>query len=274
MHNLLKSLALMVLSLAMGLQTMRGQNKIVTETRPAGTFTYIVNTCSADIELSQGDKNEIQVEADESIIGDLKTIISGKTLTIEMRNARAFRAIKKLKVHITASDLQKITLNGSGDLITLNPLLSPNLKLRINGSGDARIIIKNGNLEASINGSGEVNVSGVRGSLILGINGSGDFTGQNLQLDNAVIACHGSGDTRLEGKAATLKIDSHASGDVNTLAMPAEKAMIEVRGSGDVKVRATQSIKANLYGSGDVIVEGNPKDRQTSRHGSGSIRFL
>ena len=274
MHNILKSFALIVLSIALGLQPLRGQNKVVTETRPAGTFTRIVNTCSANIELSQGDKNEIQVEADESIIGDLKTTINGNTLTIEMGNARPFRTVRKLKVRITASDLQEIVLNGLGDLITLNPLHSPDLKLKINGSEDARIIMKGGNFEASINGSGDVSVKDVRGSLSLDIHGSGDFTGQNLQLDNAVIACHGSGNTKLEGKAATLKINSFASGDVNTMEMPAEKALLEVRGSGDVKIRALQSVKANVYGSSDIIVEGNPKDRQLSRHGSGSIRFL
>lgn len=274
MHNLLRSFALVALIHATVLQPALGQNKILTETRPAGTFTRIVNTCSADIELSQGDKNEIEVVADASIIGDLKTTISGKTLTIDMHNARPFRAIKKLKVRITVSDLQEIVLNGSGDLITLNPLQSANLKLKINGSGDARIIMKSGSLEASINGSGDINVKGVRGSLHLDNHGSGDFTGQNLQLDDAVIACFGSGDTKLEGKAATLKIDVHGSGDVSTLEMPAEKVLIEVRGSGNIKTWATHSVKVGLYGSGDIHIEGNPKDRQVSKFGSGSIRFL
>lgn len=274
MKKLILKHALLVLSLVFVVLFTHGQVQFLKENRPSGAFTRIVNNCSADIMLQQGNTNELVVEADASVIGEIKTTIKGNTLTVNMHNVRPFKKIKRLKVWITASNLEEIEINGSGDLTTQNPLRSPNLKLCINGSGDARIEMEGGSLDASIYGSGDVNVSGVRGTLKLGIHGSGDFEGSKMQLENAILSCFGSGDIRLEGKTANLNIDSYASGDINTVNMPAEKANLNVKGSGDVKTWATQITRVKLIGSGDVIIQGNPKDRQISKMGSGSIRFL
>lgn len=266
--------ALLVLSIVFAVLSTHGQVQVLKENRPSGAFTRIVNNCSADILLQQGNHNEIVVEADASVIGEIKTTITGNTLTVDMHNVRPFKKIKRLKLWITVSNLEEIEINGSGDLTTQNPLRSQNLKLRINSSGDARIEMDGGNLDASINGSGDVTLTGVRGTLTLGIHGSGDFEGSKMQLENAILSCFGSGDIRLEGKTANLKIDSYASGDINTLNMPAEKVTLDVKGSGDVKTWATQVAKVKLMCSGDVIIQGNPKDRQISKMGSGSIRFF
>ncbi len=224
--------------------------------------------------LKQGIKNEIVVEADAEIIQRVETFINGNILIIDIHPKRPFVKVHHLKIWITVQNIEEITLNGSGDLTTLAPLKSGQLKLKINGSGDARIEMENGSLDASINGSGNVSMEGVRGTLILAINGSGDFLGKNIQIENADITVLGSGDVKLEGKAASLKINSNASGDINTQLMPAEHMIINVKGSGDIMAWVTSSVKVFLYGSGDVIIYGKPKDRQVSKVGSGNIRFI
>lgn len=248
--------------------------KIVKEPRPCTPFTRIVNHSSADIVLLQGTQNEVVVEADESIINHLITESKGNTLTISLQPHRPFRRIKTLKVLVTVATLEELMINGSGDVSAPKPLQTGNLTLKINGSGDARIEMEGGSLACFNNGSGDVTVKGVRGDLQLDIHGSGDFSGTNMQLNHATLSCFGSGDIRLEGKAAQLNIESSASGDINTTALPAEKVVVQARGSGDVKVWAVQSCQASLLGSGDVVVKGNPKNRQVSKKGSGDIHFL
>ncbi|MGC8865636.1 MAG: head GIN domain-containing protein [Bacteroidales bacterium] len=253
--------------------TSQGQ-KIIREPRTCMPFSRIVNHSSADLIIQQGTQNEIVVEADQAIIDRVITEVKGNTLNIFVQIPRPFRKTNIIKVRITVPALEELVINGSGDISTEQALLTGNMKLTVDGSGDARIAMQGGSFECHINGSGDVSVNGARGDLQLNIHGSGDFTGTHLQLNTATLSCFGSGDIRLEGKAAQLNIDNSASGDMNATELPTEKVVIQSKGSGDVKVWAIQSIQAKLLGSGDVTVKGNPKNRQISKKGSGNIHFL
>lgn len=274
MKEQVKIFLLTLMAWAMILPLAGQAQKIVKERRPCPPFTRIVNHSSADIVLLQGTQNDIVVESDESIINQVITETKGNTLTISVQPHRPFRRIKTLKVIVTVTTLEELMINGSGDVITQQPLQTGNLTLKINGSGDARIEMEGGSLACFINGSGDVSITGARGDLQLNIHGSGDFTGTHMQLNQATLSCFGSGDIRLEGKAAQLNIESSSSGDINATALPAEKVVVQARGSGDVRVWAVQSFQASLLGSGDVVVKGNPRERQVSKKGSGDIHFL
>jgi len=50
-------------------------------------------------------------------------------------------------------------------------------------------------------------------------------------------------------------------------------AVLSVSGSGDIDAYVTQSVKARVAGSGDIVVRGNPPIRDHSVAGSGDIKF-
>ncbi|MBK0678730.1 hypothetical protein GZ051_26360 [Klebsiella oxytoca] len=75
------------------------------------------------------------------------------------------------------------------------------------------------------------------------------------------------------GGVDRLRVDIAGSGDVNAHQLMSLSADVHVRGSGDVRTWVCESVKARVTGSGDVVVRGNPGDRDCSVFGSGEIRF-
>jgi len=50
-------------------------------------------------------------------------------------------------------------------------------------------------------------------------------------------------------------------------------ASLAVAGSGDIDAYVSRSVRARVAGSGDIVVRGNPSDRDHSVAGSGDIKF-
>jgi len=247
----------------------RGNGKVVTEERGSGNFTQIQLNGSAEVFLTQGNENSVTVKADENLIGLLNTEIYGDVLKIEIKgNISRYTA---MEVHVTVSNLRKISVNGSGDFKSKNTLKAQDFEITINGSGDVDLDLDARNLAAGVNGSGDVTVSGVRGNLSIRIAGSGDFEGKRLDLEDCIIKVFGSGDVALSGRAAKVEIEQSASGDINLFNLEAEEVTARGNGSGDMLVHVTKSLKGTLNGSGDISYKGNPTFSDVVVRGSGRV---
>jgi hypothetical protein len=247
----------------------RGNGKVVTEERGSGNFNKIQLNGSADVYLTQGNENSITVKADENLLEQLETEISGDKLIIDVKGS--ISRYNALEVHVTVNDLQKIAVNGSGDFESKNTLKVKDFEISINGSGDIDLDLDVVNLTAGINGSGDVNITGVKGNLSIKIAGSGDFEGRGLELENCNISVYGSGDVQLNGNTTSVEIEQSASGDINLFNLTTAEVLARGSGSGDMLVNVTKSLKATLYGSGDITYRGNPDIVDVTAKGSGSV---
>jgi len=248
---------------------VRGNGKVTTQDRKASPFSAIRISCSADVFLRQGSSEGIQVKADENIIDQIKTDINGDVLEIDIKG-NIWNA-DVLEVYVTVKNLEKVMVNGSGDVKSENTIKGIDFSVNINGSGDVSLDLDVKNLETKINGSGDVKISGVQGNFDLNVAGSGDFIGNDLRLDLCQIEINGSGDVKLSGTANKIKIRQSASGDVNLYNLPAESVEARTNGSGDVVVYVNGSLSANLTGSGDLTYKGDPKNVDVSATGSGEV---
>ena len=240
-----------------------------TEIRNVASFYKIECNASADVLISQGPVQEVKVEADEHVLANVTTEVQSGTLIISVRG-RNLR-FRVMRVFVTAPEIQGLYINGSGDFTTLNEIKGNEFEARINGSGDMDLDLAVNRFDGSINGSGDMKIKGVRGELTVKISGSGDFSAKGLQLEKASLTGYGSGDFRLYGEANQLDIRTNSSGDVMASELTANFADVVTRGSGDVHIWATQSLKAETYGSGDIYLKGNPKNREVTKRGSGGL---
>jgi hypothetical protein len=249
--------------------SLRGDGNVVTEERSTGDFNQIQLNASADVFITQGNENQIVVKADENLLEVIKTDISGNALKIDVKgNIRGYTA---LEVHVTIKNLQKVLVNGSGDVQSRNKLQVKDFEVSVNGSGDIDLDLDAVDVRTSINGSGDVNLSGVNGNFTLKIAGSGDFAGNDFNLNNCSISVFGSGDVKISGNAKFVEIDQSASGDTNLFNLQAQDISARINGSGDVIVTVSKSLKGSLNGSGDLTYKGNPNMVDVSAKGSGGV---
>lgn len=105
------------------------------------------------------------------------------------------------------------------------------------------------------------------------IQGSGDVTLYDLQQSLLNICIQGSGDVTPFGQVKHLIAEVAGSGDVDASELVSATAELSVVGSGDIEAYVQQSVKARVAGSGDIVIRGNPANRDHSVAGSGDIKF-
>jgi preprotein translocase subunit SecG len=241
----------------------------ISQERQVGDFTGIHQSTSADVFISNGDRNMVTVKADEHAIDKLTTKVKNGILYIEVEGS--IRNARTLEVYITMKRIDYIKNSGSGNIRCSGGIPGNDVKISINGSGDLEANLEANNMEINISGSGDVELLGVRGDFNLSVSGSGDVEAGELQLENCKVSIQGSGDVRLKGATANLLVKQNGSGDVNAYGLKAVAVDVNNSGSGDIVVQAANSLRAMINGSGDLTYHGAPEKVDVMANGSGEI---
>lgn len=128
--------------------------------------------------------------------------------------------------------------------------------------------------EARLLGSGELALQSVSGPvLVLSLSGSGDLLAQGVKVHRLDVRLSGSGDLTADGDAEVLTAALSGSGDVVLKALDSRDATVSLAGSGDLSARVTHRVVARCTGSGDIVIEGAPVQRDVDTLGTCEIRF-
>lgn len=230
-----------------------GDRTMASETRKvdAGINTIDMNG-SVDLILKQGTTPSMVVHAEQRMLSRIKTVQQGNTLRVDIEGTM-FHFNRPQRIELTLPALQQLDVHGSGDSV-------------VNG-------FRGDKLALGMHGSGDIHFNGEYQHVNAGVFGSGDL---QLALGNANdvdLDLHGSGDISTSGQSKTLTARLLGSGDLDAERLPADVVKIDILGSGDATVHAKQSIAADIKGSGDLDVRGNPTQRQINRMGSGDISW-
>jgi hypothetical protein len=206
------------------------------QNRHLSGFSAISVTGSYDVYITQGNSESVTVEADDDIINRIITEVKDGELRIYTKQKEwgltfSLRT-QKMIIRITAKDLNKVNLTGSGDVFFKDGLRATKLALSVTGSGDITGKVEVKNLESTVIGSGDIALDGRAESSVVKVSGSGDFRGKTLVTNNTTVW---------------------------------------VAGSGDASVNVIRQITASVAGSGDIRYTGSAKQITTSKSGSGDI---
>ncbi|WP_395794807.1 GIN domain-containing protein [Aquimonas sp.] len=105
------------------------------------------------------------------------------------------------------------------------------------------------------------------------LGGSGDVVMNGVEQSTLELYLKGSGTLRARGHVDSLRVDLSGSGDVLIKELEAKNLECDLRGSGEIRAHATVSVRCRLIGSGDIVVSGDPAQRDTRIQGSGDVRF-
>ncbi|MBN2616345.1 MAG: DUF2807 domain-containing protein [Bacteroidales bacterium] len=274
MKSIIKHLGLgliLTLFFSVSLQAANKFMDVETQNRSVAEFTSISLMCSADLYITQGNSQEVTVKADGKNINMLQTRVENGKLIIDMKKHFGSLNFHVLEVHVTVKQLDKISDFGSGDVKVKGSFKAKDLVVSLHGSGDFNGDLDVQNLKLNVKGSGDANFNGVKGTFELSVMGSGDVEGYGLQLESCGIESMGSGDVELSGTAKDLSLSQKGSGDFNGYGLKTETVNISNYGSGDALVNVSQSIRARLYGSGDVLYRGGADKVSVSAMGSGGV---
>lgn len=70
-----------------------------------------------------------------------------------------------------------------------------------------------------------------------------------------------------------LIVNIAGSGAVDTRELRADEARLAIAGSGNITAFVRADVSAEVAGSGDIVIRGNPSSRDSQVMGTGRIRF-
>ena len=208
----------------------------VKEIRNVGQFSAISLTISADVFLTQGSVQKIEIEGDKNSLTEIETTVNGETLKICTRDM--FHGnIGKVSVYITVPGINALSVSGSGDIAAGSAIATDELDLNVSGSGSIRFSeLSAREVSATITGSGNIDVSA--------------------------------------GKAQSeLDVEITGSGSISAEGFSVPEADVTITGSGSARVWVEKELETNITGSGNVAYKGNPLVNANST-GSGKTRSI
>ena len=101
--------------------------------------------------------------------------------------------------------------------------------------------------------------------------GTGDVRLGGLSQPDLKLSLGGSGNIEADGKTDDLNVKVSGSGNVKLGELVARRAAVQVLGSGHAEIAPEDTLDVTLAGSGTIYLRSEPKEIETSIHGSGHI---
>lgn len=213
---------------------IKGNGHVVSETRKTSDYDAIKATGFFDIDLVAGNEGNITIKGEENILAAIVIEVEDNTLKIYTKKNFNISpsAGKKVEITVPFEKISELTMSGSGDVTSKNPIKNDKFVAKLSGSGDVDLYVLTNSFEFNLSGSGDVKLKGSSDNLAVKLSGSGDIQAGDLKAKNADVS---------------------------------------ISGSGDVKINCNESLTARVSGSGDILYAGNPEKRDVKVSGSGSI---
>ena len=209
----------------------------MTETRDMGAFESLsIEYPGAEITVQQGEKETVELEADDNLLPQLSTEVISGTLTIKSTESDWKTSINPsapVKINITVRNLTEIILSAPVGDLKVNDLQASTLKLVVSGGAQVRL------------------------------------NGIHVDLLDSILS--GAGDIQASGTADEVKLVLSGLGDFNAADLQSNKAAIELSGMGGATVRVEEELAATITGAGSIQYFGHPRVEQ-SVNGAGSVK--
>ncbi|RZJ70132.1 head GIN domain-containing protein [Flavobacterium sp.] len=191
-----------------------------------GAYDRIMITGDFSVKFVEGREGEIFLEGDRIDINHLVVYTDGNVLRIyPKQNFRAWCGdMESLTVVIPIESISEVVYAGTGKIESHVKIKADRFKTQINGSAQVSLHLETNETEAMLTGSGKLKLSGSTGKFISSVTGDGGLE---------AYAFH---------SAATEAI---------------------VIGTGNSQISSSETLNAQVAGSGQISYIGNPKIEKT-----------
>jgi hypothetical protein len=210
--------------------SVTGEGPVENIKKDADKFSKVNMQMEANVTVTQGVENSVVIHAQKNIADAIETSINGKTLKIYSNDNLI--PSEPISIDITMNNIEMLEISGSGVMKSSGTLKTPELNLKLSGSGKIYADVVCNKIKTEISGSGEMTLKGAATESNLEISGSGHLYAFDLMT---------------------------------------QIAKTEISGSGDAEITSVSELNAKISGSGSVVYKGNPPTLNKKVTGSGTI---
>ncbi len=202
-RKLFISMMMMVMVVSVGLAQVK-------EKRDVSDFTELSVSNAFAIEISVGNTESLEIEADERYIDDIITEVRGGRLVIRIRDSRNTRRMRSSpRAYLTVKSLERIDVSGAVKLSTEDPIEGDKLEIEMSGASTLNMEVNVKELYIQASGACVINMEGEARDQTLRSSGATTYRAFDLVSEIADIRVNGAGSARVN---VSDKLDVRASG--------------------------------------------------------------
>lgn len=245
-----------------GSNVVVGNGQAAHDVRAVGEASALAVGGPLEVNVRVGGATRLEVDADANLLPLIHTEVTGGTLRIWVEGN--MRSSNPMRVSYSTPRLTQVSASGSGRL-TISDLNGSAFMLNKSGSGATELAGRVGSLNVEQSGSGQLMAAALQsGDLNLNMSGSGRAQFGQIVGRALNVNLTGSGSMQAAGAVESLNARVHGSGGVNLASLASERADLTTTGSGGITALVRQNVMAQTTGSGQIIVYGNPAQRNVS----------
>lgn len=164
---------------------IKGNGNVESEERPVpGEFTEIKVSEGLDVFVTQDDKASITVEADENIIGLIRTDIQGDVLNIHLEE-RVGRAESK-KVLVTLPHITRFETSSGAQLETNHTIDADRLEIHSSSGSHLKVSVNADEVNCHSSSGSHIRISGTTGIIYADASSGSHIKANELRAKKAV----------------------------------------------------------------------------------------
>jgi len=223
---------------------IQASGTVVKEERPVTPFSKILVNEGVSMIIKQGDVYKVEIESGENLLNDIKVeVVDNQLILTDTNVCNYVREYDNTNIYVTAPTISEIRSATQREIYSDGVIEGERLVVYSeNYQNNEYLTSANIYLDVNVT-SFQIIFNGISNIFI-------DGTATNLNVNMA------SGNGRFEGRNFSV-----------------ENATIYHRSSNDVIVKASKSLKGDIYSTGDVISVGTPESVQVNEHYKGKLIY-
>jgi hypothetical protein len=204
-----------------------GSGNVVTRDVNIQSFDELQVSGVFELKLSQGNKEELKIEAEDNLQDLFEVKNEGSKLIVKMKKDSDFNSKKKRVVYITFKKLKNLDLSMVGSTGSDDKLSFDDLRIDNNSVGSVNFDLTAKKLDIDNKSVGNFTLSGTAENAVVKHNGVGSFKASKLVVQTMDIEAEGVGSAEVNA-AKELKVKDSFLGRVKNVGSAPLKRMNKV----------------------------------------------
>ncbi len=163
---------------------------VKSEQRPIGDFSKIELSGNVKLNLKQGSSQSLSIQADENVLADFLTEVSGSTLTLKTKEN--YCDANDILVNLTLKNLDELTASGATEITSDGRIKTGDFAIILSGSSNLKLNLEAQRVSTTANGSSDITLTGQAGEHEVDMSGSGSLQAFDFVVGDYKIQSSGS----------------------------------------------------------------------------------
>ncbi len=199
---------------------MRGSGNVKSEDRNVSGFDRVSVSSGMNLYLKQGSSESLTIEAEDSIIPRIQTVVKNGELKIRYKYSvlGSINLYSPTNIYLTVKDLRELDVS-SGVTVESEEINSDSLKVDLSSGADGKMIITANKLVVDLSSGSRLEISGQADEQNIDLGSGGEYDARDL-ISKSVVIDASSGSNAVVNASENLEVDISSGATVEYSGSP------------------------------------------------------